>query len=370
MLKSPTRASTRRCIVLLAAVALTGCDQTETKARERVLERRAQSLHSDSGEEVCAWMGYDNIIRGTPNDDVLHGTDGRDCILGFEGTDEVWGKGGEDLILGGDGNDRLAGEAGDDVLVGGRGNDTLLGDSDNDRVLGGPGDDVITGGPGDDALFGEEGADTLDGESGENELNGGDCHDVLIGGSDVEAGQGFDRCEGPGCDAPVVDGMNCKTDADCGADDRCVVPTGICVPRASERCEHETFPEPVEPDFSKLGMEIKNGMPVLLAMPGIEFRYNRDLTDPITAMAACTTLINGCLSPPTRGLDECFAAVPRCTTDKPWEEARSCCPNACAERYQALRAEGHTALDAYQSLLFNKDRCMPGLRAYLEENTP
>jgi hypothetical protein len=177
------------------------------------------------------------VIAGDHGSNWLWGRSGRDCILGY---------GGDDVLVGLDGDDVLVGGPGDDALIGGDGRDALQGDRGADTLSGDRGDDRLDGGEGNDFLFGGDGRD---------ELHGGACHDNLLAllGSDlvfgdegadrvvtvgaghrVDGGGGTDACTGPSptlnCELTGARARLCVRDADCGADQRCVTATKVCVP--------------------------------------------------------------------------------------------------------------------------------------------
>lgn len=74
---------------------------------------------------------------------------------------------------------------------------------------------------------------------------------------------------------------------------------------------------------------------------------------PAHVLAACGTLVAHCASPTGKSLDTCFAAAPRCASAQPWLDGGSmaCCPQACRERYDALRKAGKPEMQAFDQTL-------------------
>jgi hypothetical protein len=61
---------------------------------------------------------------------------------------------------------------------------------------------------------------------------------------------------------------------------------------------------------------------------------------PRSAAGACSALVSACSQKsddPAKAMDACFKSAPRCATDRPWEEAQVCCPQACWQKYSDLR---------------------------------
>jgi hypothetical protein len=81
---------------------------------------------------------------------------------------------------------------------------------------------------------------------------------------------------------------------------------------------------------------------------------------PIDALAACAALVAHCVSPPDRSLDACMLSAPRCSTERPWDEA-ACCPSACWDAYETERRAGAIPIHAFRRTLFREGRCIPGL---------
>lgn len=84
---------------------------------------------------------------------------------------------------------------------------------------------------------------------------------------------------------------------------------------------------------------------------------------PVNALARCSLLVSHCHAPGRRELDACFFSVPRCRTNEPWREAEACCPEACWQRYEAVRERGQSPLAAFDEALFGRESCFPGLRS-------
>lgn len=73
---------------------------------------------------------------------------------------------------------------------------------------------------------------------------------------------------------------------------------------------------------------------------------------PSHVLAACSMLVSHCAGA-DKTLDTCFKGAPRCTSAKPWADGGSlaCCPQACVERYAALRQAGEPEMPALEQTL-------------------
>jgi hypothetical protein len=59
-----------------------------------------------------------------------------------------------------------------------------------------------------------------------------------------------------------------------------------------------------------------------------------------------------------RPISGCFKRVGYCQTDTPEREAGTCCPRACAERFNAYREGGMTDSEAFYATFHSTDRCI------------
>ena len=122
-----------------------------------------------------------------------------------------------------------------------------------------------------------------------------------------------------------------------------------------------TPPADVDP-ASVLPMPADGGPIVLSGTPSLQLAWSPPKAGPMTATAACTRWVTGCLSA-TRSLDDCARSAPACKTTQPWNEA-ACCPVECFQRYADARRQGTAAKDAFRSVyLDSTSSCMPGLAA-------
>ncbi len=115
-----------------------------------------------------------------------------------------------------------------------------------------------------------------------------------------------------------------------------------------------TLPLPQAPD----------GTGLLMQLDRARLELDPTLRDPITAVGACADLVSYCVGPDS--IDTCVARAPACATSQPWNEARPCCPSACADAYRQARRAGQSELDAFQDVFFRQPDCFPGVRAALE----
>lgn len=78
-------------------------------------------------------------------------------------------------------------------------------------------------------------------------------------------------------------------------------------------------------------------------------------------LTACRVLVVQCVSSPSKSFDACFASAPRCASTQPWLDGGSmaCCPQACAQQYEAQRRTGKPPLQAFDLALYG-DGSVPG----------
>ena len=82
---------------------------------------------------------------------------------------------------------------------------------------------------------------------------------------------------------------------------------------------------------------------------------------PISAAAECSAALLACFAPPARNVAGCFAGVPVCASDTPWQtDGPMCCPAGCADRYQELRRAGQSGPEAFARAIWESPSCMPG----------
>jgi RHS repeat-associated protein len=223
---------------LLASATLAACTEGQVSGPRSVVATQSPLTLADA-QALCAAYPGKNIIVGTDGDDVIDGTNKPDCIVGGRGNDRIQGGNDNDVIFAGEGNDNISGDNGNDILFADVGDDTVSGGSGNDTLFGGAGNDRLSGGNGDDILHGEDGADWLNGENGTDTITGDNCYDRVVAsnGSDaVNGGMGTDVCSGTACELALTTPV-CTRNADCAANRRCVVASGVCVDTNAEHCE-------------------------------------------------------------------------------------------------------------------------------------
>lgn len=84
--------------------------------------------------------------------------------------------------------------------------------------------------------------------------------------------------------------------------------------------------------------------------------------DPMSVANACSAMILECAKKgddPKTAMDVCFKSVPRCTTSKPWEEPKACCPDLCWQKYSELRRKCVDPSSASTRAIYD-GRCAPG----------
>ena len=111
--------------------------------------------------------------------------------------------------------------------------------------------------------------------------------------------------------------------------------------------------------------KVDTGNLVLIKTPSGGLQLDPTGSDALTALGACSDLVTYCFQPGARSLDECVAAVPQCTTSRPWQE-KECCPAACADAYAKARDKGQEPISAFEQTFFLQPDCFPGVRALLE----
>jgi hypothetical protein len=78
-----------------------------------------------------------------------------------------------------------------------------------------------------------------------------------------------------------------------------------------------------------------------------------------------------CVHPTLRNFAGCFASVPACETATPWVgDHPMCCPAACGDRYQELRAAGRSDPAAFAAAIWEAPSCMPGVAGHVREVAP
>jgi hypothetical protein len=83
---------------------------------------------------------------------------------------------------------------------------------------------------------------------------------------------------------------------------------------------------------------------------------------PVSAAAECAAFVIGCFQAGTRNWAGCFDNAPPCRSDTTFlEDGPTCCPAACATRYQELRQGGLDGPAAVTRAIWDAPSCIPGL---------
>ena len=129
---------------------------------------------------------------------------------------------------------------------------------------------------------------------------------------------------------------------------------------------------PPEPDFTGFPVD-DEGRPILAKGAGIDIvAASRDKPDPISVQSTCAAMIDHCFlrdKNPRNSMDACFNSAPRCRTERPWEEAKPCCPQSCWQKYAELRRRCVDPFSASTKALFD-EHCVPGVSDLLQGRTP
>jgi hypothetical protein len=84
--------------------------------------------------------------------------------------------------------------------------------------------------------------------------------------------------------------------------------------------------------------------------------------DTMSVANSCSAMILDCAKKgddPKTAMDACFNSAPRCTTSRPWEEAKACCPDACWQKYSELRRKCVDPSSASTRAIYD-GHCAPG----------
>lgn len=110
---------------------------------------------------------------------------------------------------------------------------------------------------------------------------------------------------------------------------------------------------------------------VLLRLPDGDLVIDPAKRTPISAAAECAAAVLACYQAGARNFPGCLAAVPPCTSKKPWEKDKPvCCAPACIDRYQELRRAGRDEATAFAAAIWEEPSCMPGLHGHVPEPVP
>jgi len=127
-------------------------------------------------------------------------------------------------------------------------------------------------------------------------------------------------------------------------------------------------PELEQPTLDELPKS-PEGYPLLQREKITGLALDPTLSDPITALGTCLSLVLGCFQPPDtpngRSIDACVVSAQACKTEQPWAETEPCCPASCQDLYRELRGRGYTDADAW--ILVGSGNCMPGLKEFMEQ---
>jgi hypothetical protein len=125
---------------------------------------------------------------------------------------------------------------------------------------------------------------------------------------------------------------------------------------------------PVAADLSSLPKD-DEGHPIISHGAGIDLVVvPRDKPDAMSILVTCSAMLTGCYrrnGDPKNSMDACFNSAPRCTTARPWEEGKACCPESCWQKYSDLRRRCVDPLSAQDRVLF-AEHCVPGVADMLQ----
>jgi len=125
-------------------------------------------------------------------------------------------------------------------------------------------------------------------------------------------------------------------------------------------------PSPL-PDVTRLGLPVnKAGLIVLAQQDGAELSFDpATAPNPMSARIRCSDWLMQCFEESGSNIDSCLREVPRCATERPWEETEQCCPTQCVEEYGAARASGAEPMAAWLAVFAGDLACIPGYSAWV-----
>lgn len=125
------------------------------------------------------------------------------------------------------------------------------------------------------------------------------------------------------------------------------------------------------PDLEQRGVpRADDGSFVLVAAGGVELRFDPAPTPtPMLALARCADWLMQCYEKVGPNMDTCMAGVPRCRTERPWEEAAACCPLGCADEYGERRRDADE-LAAFLGVFGAQLSCIPEYDRWLRGEWP
>jgi hypothetical protein len=125
-------------------------------------------------------------------------------------------------------------------------------------------------------------------------------------------------------------------------------PEPILVPKAAAPTDCSTWTPPAET--------------VDVAQPSNTSVLVLQKPDAMTVANACSAMIVACAKKgddPKTAMDACFKSAPRCTTARPWEEPKACCPDLCWQKYSDLRRKCVDPSSASTRAIYD-GHCAPG----------
>ncbi len=129
---------------------------------------------------------------------------------------------------------------------------------------------------------------------------------------------------------------------------------------------------PPEPDYSAYPKD-EEGQPILVPGSAVQvIAISHDKRDALSVQSECAAMLDGCFhkdNDKRNSFDACFNSAPRCSSSRPWEESKPCCPDACWQKYADLRRQCVDPFSA-SSRVFFKDHCVPGTAELLGEGNP
>ncbi len=149
------------------------------------------------------------------------------------------------------------------------------------------------------------------------------------------------------------------------------VVTALLLAIAPVSCDGIQLPQLPPVRVSSIGLPVnETGQAILIEVQQARLDLDPTVRDPITAVATCADLVTYCYSPGARTLDACIAAIPGCSSQRPWEETIPCCPSRCREDYQRARRAGTAPMQAYDTVYLTAPTCFPGVAQAIAGNAP
>jgi hypothetical protein len=115
------------------------------------------------------------------------------------------------------------------------------------------------------------------------------------------------------------------------------------------------------PDVARALPRTPDGRPIIAQGGGVALVYDETLDDPIARWGQCLGRVTACFKT-NRQLGGCVDLIEVCPTNR---GGRNCCPRACLDQYNGLRAGGMAEREA-MAASFVKGDCVEGLKEQRE----